>query len=165
VATSGLPEEAFAAMASAELPSATDDEDATLRGLRAIVLRHRDWLRADEARSRHRAAFAELFRSYDVLLAPVMPTAAFPHDTDGEMTLRSMDVDGATRSYMDNLYWNGGIGTLLLPVAVPPIGLTPGGLPVGVQIVAAHLEDRTAVAVAAGLEHLLGGFTPPPAYA
>jgi amidase len=161
----GLPDEVFASMAGAELPPATDDEDPTMRGLRAVVQRHRDWLRANEARHRHRAAFAELFRAHDVLLAPVTPTAAFPHDTEGEVTQRTIDVDGVARPYMDNLFWNGGIGTLLLPVAVPPIGRTPAGLPVGVQIVAGHLEDRTAVAVAAHLEHLLGGFAPPPAYA
>ena len=56
-------------------------------------------------------------------------------------------------------------GTLLLPVAVPPIARTPAGLPVGVQIVAPHLHDRTAVAVAGILERLLGGFVAPPALA
>ena len=66
---------------------------------------------------------------------------------------------------MEGLDWNGGIGTLLLPVAVPPIGRTPPGLPVGVQVVAPHLHDRTAVAVAGILERLLGGFVPPPALA
>jgi amidase len=172
VVSAGLPDEVFAALAGMELgpqPAAGGaetgaGEDVSIRGLRAIVQRHRDWMRANEHRHRHRAAFAELFRHHDVLLAPVMPTAAFPHDTESEMTQRTLDVDGATRSYMDNLYWNGGIGTLLLPVAVPPIGLTPGGLPVGVQIVAPHLEDRTAVAVAGHLEQLLGGFTPPPGF-
>jgi amidase len=169
VAMAGLPNEVFAALAGAELPPAPAPgdgapEEPAVRSMRAIVQRHREWLRANEARHRHRAAFAELFRRHDVLLAPVMPTAAFPHDTDGEMALRTIEVDGVTRPYWDNLAWNGGIGTLLLPVAVPPIGRTPSGLPVGVQIVAPHLEDRTAVAVAANLEHILGGFTPPPAF-
>lgn len=161
----GLPEETFAAAAGMPPPAEGEVEDARMRALRAMALRHRDWLRANEARQRHRAAFAELFRQHDVLLAPVMPTAAFPHDTGSEATGRTIEVDGVTRPYWDNVVWNGGIGTLLLPVAVPPIGLTPSGLPAGVQVVAAHLEDRTAIAVAAHLEHLLGGFTPPPAYA
>jgi amidase len=165
VVAAGLPEEAFAALAAAEMPPPAEGvvEEGAARAQRAVVQRHRDWLRANEARQRHRAAFAELFRHHDVLLAPVMPTAAFPHDTESAMAERTIDVDGATRPYWDNLGWNGGIGTLLLPVAVPPVGRTPGGLPVGVQIVAPHLEDRTAVAVAAHVEHLLGGFTPPPA--
>lgn len=163
----GLPDEVFAGFATAaeDLPPVAPGEEAALRSLRAITQRHRDWLRADEARARHRAAFARFFRDHDVLLAPVAPTAAFPHDTETEITARTTEVDGETRPYLENIYWNGGIGTLLLPVSVPPIGRTPDGLPVGVQVVATHLEDRTAIAVAGHLERLLGGFTPPPAFA
>jgi amidase len=166
VVFAGMPEEVFAGFAAgaAGLPPTEPDEDPNVRSLRAITARHRDWLRADEARARHRAAFAELFRHHDVVLVPVAPTAAFPHDTGTQIPARTIEVDGETRPYMENIYWNGGIGTLLLPVAVPPVGRTPGGLPVGVQVVAAHLEDRTAIAVAAHLERLLGGFSPPPAF-
>jgi amidase len=140
-----------------------DDEPRTARAIRAIAARHRDWLRADERRHRHRRLFAGLFEQHDVLLAPVMPTDAIPHDTDRDITAREVDVDGVARPYLDGLSWNGGIGTLLLPVAVPPVGRTPAGLPVGVQVVAPHLHDRTAIAVAGHIERLLGGFVPPPA--
>ena len=157
-----LPDEAFAALAEVEKAPPAPDEDPNVRALRAITSRHRDWLRADERRHKHRAAFASFFRDHDVLLAPVMPTAAFPHDTERDIPERTIDVDGQVRPYVEALYWNGAIGTLLLPSAVPPIGRAPSGLPVGVQVVAPYLEDRTAVAVAAHLERLLGGFTPPP---
>ncbi|HEY8545689.1 MAG TPA: amidase [Acidimicrobiales bacterium] len=162
----GLPEDVFAGFAAAAdgLPPASPDEDSRVRSLRAITQRHRDWLRANEARARHRAAFARFFEDHDVLVAPVVPTAAFPHDTDTEMTSRTIEVDGETRPYLDSVYWNGAFGALLLPVAVPPVGRTPTGLPVGVQVVAPHLEDRTAVAVAGHLERLLGGFVPPPGF-
>jgi amidase len=43
---------------------------------------------------------------------------------------------------------------------VPPIGRTPSGLPVGVQVVAPYLHDRTAVRVAS----LLGRYQPPPGF-
>ena len=49
-------------------------------------------------------------------------------------------------------------------MATPPIGRTPDGLPVGVQVIAPLYHDRTAVAVAGHLEALLGGFVPPPGY-
>jgi len=164
----GLPDETFAGFAAAADSTPTTGpgaDEPAIRALRAITRRHRDWLRADERRQHHRAAFARLFRDHDVLLAPVMTTAAFPHDTEREIIARTLDVDGTTRSYMDGIAWNGGIGTLLVPVAVPPAGRTPQGLPVGVQVVAGHLEDRTAIAVAGHLEVLLGGFTPPPDFA
>jgi amidase len=161
-----LSEDDFAAFcAAADAGPVAGDEDPGVRALRAMVARHRHWASAHEARHRHRRRFAELFRDHDVLLAPVMPTAAYPHDTEVDIPLRTVDVDGEARSYLEGMYWCGGIGTLLLPVAVPPVGRTPEGLPVGVQVVAPHLHDRTAVAVAGHLEQLLGGFVPPPAFA
>jgi amidase len=161
----GLPDRDFAAFCEIDGTPVADDESVSVRALRAMTERHRDWLRADERRHRHRRQFAELFQRHDVLLAPVMPTAAFPHDTETEMIARVVDVDGVPRPYLEGLHWAGGIGTLLQPVAVPPVGRTPAGLPVGVQVVAPHLHDRTAIAVAGHLEALLGGFVPPPAFA
>lgn len=165
VMSAGLAENVFAGFAAIEDTPEAPDEDAATRSLRSITMRHRRWLSCDERRQHHRAAFAEFFRHHDVLLAPVMPTAAFPHDTEGEIPFRTLEVDGVTRPYMDGLVWNGAIGTVLLPVAVPPVGRTPEGLPVGVQVIAPYLEDRTALAVAGHIERLLGGFTPPPWFA
>ena len=45
-----------------------------------------------------------------------------------------------------------------------PIGLTPQGLPVGVQIIARHYGDMTAIRFAELLEKEYGGFVPPPGY-
>jgi len=161
VIMAGLPKPAFDQFASLADAMPADDDDPTSRALRAITQRHRTWMGADEARNRHRAAFARFFEDHDVLLTPVMPTAAFPHDTETEIAGRTVVVDGEARPYLENMSWTGGIGTVLLPVTVPPIGRTPRGLPVGIQVVAPHLEDRTSLAVAAHVERLLGGFTPP----
>jgi amidase len=38
-------------------------------------------------------------------------------------------------------------------------------LPCGLQIVGAHLRDRTCIEFARLIEETLGGFTPPPGYA
>ncbi|HZM32017.1 MAG TPA: amidase [Acidimicrobiales bacterium] len=164
VLSAGLDDDTFAAFAAVDATPVAPDEDRSLRSLRAITSRHRSWLGADEHRHKLRAAFARLFDDHDVLLAPVMPTAAFPHDTERDITERTIDVDGVERSYLDGLCWNGGVGILLLPVATPPIGRTPAGLPVGVQVIAPQYHDRTAIAVAGHLEELLGGFDPPPGY-
>jgi len=45
------------------------------------------------------------------------------------------------------------------------VGRTGEGLPVGIQIVAAPFEDHTALEAARMVEQVLGGFTPPPAFA
>jgi amidase len=58
--------------------------------------------------------------------------------------------------------WTGLAGAVYLPAAVAPVGLSTHGLPVGVQIIAPYLEDRTAIDVARHIEHTVGGFRPAP---
>ena len=41
-------------------------------------------------------------------------------------------------------------------------GATADGLPIGVQVVARHWEERTALAVARVIERQIGGYRPPP---
>ena len=49
-----------------------------------------------------------------------------------------------------------------LPVTQVPLGLNRSGLPLGVQVAAAHGHDHVAIAVALSLEDALGGWVPPP---
>ena len=49
-----------------------------------------------------------------------------------------------------------------LPSTVAPVGLTPGGLPVGVQIVGPQYGDRTCIHFAGLIEREFQGFVPPP---
>ena len=44
------------------------------------------------------------------------------------------------------------------------VGLTAGGLPVGLQIVGPYLEDATPIAVAGHLADAIGGFKAPPGF-
>ena len=52
----------------------------------------------------------------------------------------------------------------MLPATVVPVGMSDDGLPIGVQIVAPFIEDRTGLRVAALIEELVGG-CPRPAIA
>ncbi len=127
---------------------------------------HRDWLLANEAREDYRHSWADFFTSYDVLLCPVSPVTAIPHDHSfGQaIVLRSMPgSDGSRRPYTDQLVWAGAVGLAYLPATVAPVGLSAAGLPVGVQIVGPHLEDRTTIGFAGHLAEVIGGFTAPPA--
>ena len=87
---------------------------------RAMTSRYRSWISATDIRQSQRAAWARLFEQYDVVLAPVMPTAAFPHDTDRPMTERLIDVDGVAVSHFQAAAWCGAIGAMLLPVVTLP---------------------------------------------
>ncbi len=156
-------EEWAAQLAQAAAADANADVDP-VRAMRAkaSVMTHRDWLFLDERRQLLRRKWAAFFERFDVLLCPVSPTAAFPHTQEGNVYTRTIDIDGVTRPYVDVLAWTAFIGFVYLPVTVVPVGLTPGGLPVGIQVVAPYLEDRTALQLAGLVEQLTGGYQPPP---
>ena len=157
---SGLPDEEFAAFAALET---VPGDDPLLTAGRAFASRYRSWAHANGKRQHERAAWAALFRQYDVVLAPVMPTAAFPHDTGRPMTDRVLDIDGAAVPHLLTMAWCGAIGSVLLPVVTLPTGLTPAGLPVGVQVIGPFLSDLRLLRIAELLESAAStGFTPPP---
>jgi amidase len=138
--------------------------DPTAQAVRGMVLSHREWLAANEQRQRLRRRWAELFRDYDVLLCPVSATPAFPHD-HSDFATRTIDIDGATHPYLVQIFWAGVTIAPLLPSTVVPVGRTPAGLPVGLQVVSAYLEDRNSLRFAQLLEDVTGGFEAPPGYA
>jgi amidase len=143
---------------------APDDISLAAERLRGIVLSHRDWVLADGARARLRAQWRELFGTFDAVICPVMPTPAYPHDHSPEQETRRINIDGKDYAYPDQLAWPG-IATLPgLPATAIPIGLSPDGLPVGVQIVGPWLEDRTPLKLAELIEREFGGFVRPPAF-
>jgi amidase len=131
---------------------------------RANVMRHRDWLPANNDRMRMRAVWAEFFRDWDVLLCPVGASAAFPQNETGTRWTRTLVVNGKEVLQNDQLFWSGWNGASGLPGVSAPIGLTRSGLPVGVQIIAPYLEDLTAIEVAKLLEQEYQAFEAPPGY-
>jgi amidase len=156
----GLPDDAFAAFAELD---ALEGDDPMLVAGRSLAGRYRSWARADNRRQHERVAWAECFERFDVVLAPVMPTAAFPHDVERPMTDRVLDVDGTPVSHLVAMAWCGAVGSVLLPVVTLPTGPTPDGLPVGVQVIGPFLSDRRLLRLAGLLDRAAGpGFTPPP---
>ena len=115
-----------------------------------------------EKREHIRAAWADFFQQYDVLLCPCAHVTAFPHDHEPDMHARTHTVNGEQRPYLDILSWSGLTLNAHLPVTAVPIGLSSEGMPIGVQVVADYLEDKTALAAAKMLEQHHRAFTPPP---
>jgi amidase len=148
---------------AAKLPP--DDHSLGAERLRGIVLSHRDWVIAEGGRARLRAQWRELFETFDAVICPIMPTPAYPHDHSPEQEKRRIRIDETDHAYADQLAWPG-IATLPgLPATAIPLGLSPEGLPVGVQIVGPFLEDRTPLRLAELIEREFGGFVPPPMFA
>lgn len=141
-----------------------DDKSYYAMMARANTMRHRDWHRWNNERGQMRLAWAEFFRDWDVLLCPVGASAAWPHDQAGDRAQRTIVVNGKKVSTTDQMFWAGIGGVVFLPSTAAPAGLTKSGLPVGIQILAPHLHDRTAIHVARLIERTCGGFVPPPGY-
>jgi amidase len=156
----GLPDTEFGELASLE--NVPGDDPALVTG-RALTSRYRSWLTAVELRERQRVAWARFFERYDVVLAPVMPTAAFPHDTDRPLDERQLDIDGVAVPHFRAAAWCCAVGAMRLPVVVLPTGLTQAGLPVGVQVIGPFLADLRLLRIAEILDAAAGpGFVAPP---
>ncbi len=130
--------------------------------VRTSVARFKDWARADEARHQAIAAWHTLFETVDVVIAPVAPTVAFPHNTETSYWDRTTEVDGDTRAYTELLFWAGLPTMPGLPSLVIPAGEV-GGLPCGVQLIGPKWSERRLLAIGAALDAAIGrGFVPPP---
>ena len=142
-----------------------DDMREPLLQMRGLALSHSEWLRQAEIREHSRAAWAEFFRDWDVLICPCAPVPAFPHDHAPDLQQRRLLVNGEPQPYTHLLRWAGLTLNSYLPATAVPAGLSLDGLPVGVQVVSRYLGDRTSLAVARLLESHHRAFTAPPGYA
>jgi amidase len=131
---------------------------------RAFGLSHGGWLRANERRHQMRQLWDAFFDDWDVLLCPCAASAAWPHDQVGERHERFITVNGKQVSTIDQRFWAGYSGNFYLPSSVAPLGLTPNGLPCGVQIITREYGDYTSLRFAELLEKEWRGFVPPPGY-
>ena len=126
-----------------------------------MTMSHRDWLWLDRHRLDLGVKWGQTFEKWDVVLCPVAPTTAFPHDRR-PFESRKLCVDGAAVPYERLPIWTSLPTPCGLPVTTAPIGLDEEGMPIGVQIIGPRLEDRTPLAFAALLEKAFGGFVAPP---
>lgn len=154
----------FAANAAKVATLPASDDSYLAKMLRAYVLPHRSWLQYNERRHAMRRLWEEFFEDWDVMLCPPAASAAFPHDHVGDRHERTIEVNGHRVPTTDQLFWAGYSGCFLLPSTVAPLGLTPQGLPSGVQIIARHYGDMTSIRFAELLEKQYAGFVPPPGY-
>jgi Asp-tRNA(Asn)/Glu-tRNA(Gln) amidotransferase A subunit family amidase len=93
---------------------------------------------------------------FSILLCPVCAVPAFRH---GE---REWTVQGRKVEYLKAMSYSQWFNLLGNPAAVVPVGRSPEGLPIGVQIVGRPWEEEALLAVAAKIEESCGGFRRPP---
>lgn len=93
---------------------------------------------------------------FPVLLCPVAASPAFRHGEIG------WSMDGHMASYLDTMSYSQWFNLLGNPAAAIPVGRSPEGLPIGVQVVGRPWEEETVLAVAARIERGRGGWQRPP---
>ncbi len=152
----------------------TRPEDRSLSALRdrAQAMSHRGWQRLDSRRRAMTRAWIALLEEVDVVLCPVSPVPAVPHDPAPAEVHRvdrrlasTIDVDGHDRPYLDQIMWNVVVGMAGLPATVAPVGRTADNLPVGVQVVGRREADPLTIGVAGLVGELTGGYEAPPGFA
>jgi amidase len=145
-----------------------DDEwsRASERGIESGAPDYIAWVAQREA---HRVAWRSFFRDWDVLLAPAFFTPAYQHwdkpcPGTAESIRKTIDVNGTAVLEELGLVYPAVSTVAGQPATAFPVGLTKGGLPIGLQAIGPYLEDRTPIRFAALVARELGGFRRPPGY-
>jgi len=159
-----LPDEAYRQAVADAASLAPDDMSYFAQMQRGNSLSHRTWLQLNEKRHRMRLAWDAFFQDWDLMLCPVAVTAAFPHDQQGLRHKRTIVVNNKHVPVVDQIFWAGYSCVTWLPATAAPIGQSPEGLPIGVQIVGPQYGDYSTIAFAKFLEKEYRGFVPPPGY-
>jgi amidase len=128
----------------------------------AYTARHREWLQANDARAQLSDAMRRFFMRFDVLLAPISPTAAFAHDQRPIRRRTLKCSDGRETAYIEMLNWVALATVCGLPATAIPAGLNAQGLPTGVQIIGPRGGDVLTLAVAQAIDEQFAGFRAPP---
>ena len=104
------------------------------------------WFRRDELRLR----LMRQMNDIPVLICPVCSVPAFRH---GE---REWRIGGQSVSYMDAMSYTQWFNLLGNPAVVVPVGASPEGLPIGVQIVGQPNSEELILKIARSLEKAVG---------
>jgi aspartyl-tRNA(Asn)/glutamyl-tRNA(Gln) amidotransferase subunit A len=131
------------------------DPDTRERFMAGALLPGAWYVKAQRFRRQYRARVLKLFEEVDVILAPATPCTA-PKLGQTVMTLGGVELP--VRANLG--VFTQPISFIGLPVAVAPLQ-RPGGLPIGVQLIAKPYNEQAALRVAAHLQKLGVAAAPP----
>jgi aspartyl-tRNA(Asn)/glutamyl-tRNA(Gln) amidotransferase subunit A len=159
------PAAAFEALVALEtdrkgLRQMAEQRGVMLQGWLARIL-ERDWSAdefSDAQMQRKRAVNAtwRFMERFDYLLTPTTACAAFALDIEGPEMIDGQEV--ASNAWVAYSALGNFTG---LPASSVPVGLTPDGRPIGLQIMGRHLDDLGVLALSAVVESLYPPAFPP----
>ncbi len=117
---------------------------------------YRQWIDLNNERERCRLKWRDYFADVDLLVTPITPTTAQPHDTDRPFSERTVLVNGQERSILEQWFWAGLANPTYLPGLALPAGLAADGLPVGMQVLGPFMGDLLALRFGELAEVVLG---------
>lgn len=104
-----------------------------------------DFLEADAVRAAATLAFNDVLTRFDAIVSPAVTTLAFPLGSDvADPATQTHWVDWTPFTYPINMTRH--------PAAAVPVGLSAEGLPMALQVVGRHFDERTVLRVARTLE-------------
>jgi amidase len=109
--------------------------------------------RAD--RDNLRAEILRQMRDVSILISPVSTEPAFRHG-EGNYQL------GKPHCYRDTMRFSQWTNLTGFPGATVPLGMSPEGLPIGVQVIGLPYEEELVLAVAEKIESARGPWVAPP---
>src|SRR5580704_6253147 len=112
-------------------------------------------LAACTERDNLRAEILRQMRDVPILLSPVSTEPAFRH---GEGNYRL----GAPHCYRDTMRFSQWTNLTGFPGATVPLGISPEGLPIGVQVIGRPYDEELVLAVAEKIESARGPWVAPP---
>ncbi len=113
-----------------------------------------DWFAILDGQAADQRAFNRMFEDFDLIFAPVFGTTAFPHDDEAEIRKRTVMIDGKAEPFAPQFAWIGLATYTGLPSVSVPIGASEG-LPIGMQVIAPHWADHTAIAMAGEINRVV----------
>ncbi len=167
IVSSDMPEAEVQATIDARDDFGAEAGDFPQRIADAMRMSYARYMQLREEQGRLRAVWQRFFNDYDLILCPIMPTVAHPHDHSGSgpghiaQYDRRLIVDGEPVPYLHGLQWAGLITVVDLPATAVPTGRFVDGMPVGLQVVGPWLEDRTPIRFAQLVEQALGSLKLP----
>jgi len=142
-------------------PEALARYDAGERDYAALVahasrMTYRQWIDLNNERERSRLRWRDYFANVDLLLTPVTPTTAPPHDTERSFSDQTVLVNGEQRPVLEQWFWAGLANPTYLPALTLPAGLAADGLPVGLQVLGPFMGDLLTLRFGELAECVLG---------
>ena len=114
----------------------------------------RDWFDLCDVQARIYRQWRDVLGEYDLVLAPVSATPAFPHH-GGQIFQSNIVVDGEDLPAAPQLAWAGIVTFPGLPSTVLPIG-TVDAMPVGMQVIGDRFQDFKTIEGSRQIGALLG---------